>query len=130
MDEKIRPFSDSLLRRLIFLLQGYFKIHFRPRDPVPVALMDDVSVALSRALHNLPLDSAHFLIYAAAYGVLLPAVMIVASMECKHSGTRRPSRGPQAPGRDNSDLAITSWSRDTGFNELSEFVVYTELIMK
>lgn len=93
--------------------------------------MDDVSVSLSRALNGIPLESAHFLIYCAAYKCLLPAVVIVASMQCKHSGTRRPIREKkQGYGRDDRDLAINSWGRQTGLDDISEFYVYTEMLVK
>lgn len=92
--------------------------------------MDVVSDAFSRAFINMPLDMANFLMYCHAYNVLLPGIVMVASMRRQHSGTKRPSNESHAPGRDMKELAINDWIDATRFDGSSDFYVYTEIMLK
>lgn len=92
--------------------------------------MDLVSDAYSRAFNNLPLDMANFLMYCHAYGVLLPGIVMVASMRRQHAGTKRPSNDMNSPGRDMSHLAINAWVEMTNFDGSSDFYIYTEILIK
>lgn len=102
-----------------------------PNPTLRTPRINCIGKALSHCFSDIPLDCGLFLLYSASLGVLLPAIIFVASYLNHHCLLKRPSSGGDRFGRNDSDYPMNGWPRIVGGTiGCSDMLLYIEIITK